>query len=109
MKTISAKELKEKIDSGDKFKLVDVLSKESFDTQHIPTAISIPGGELEKRAPKELPDKNEEIIVYCASKTCQASPNAVKTLQELGYTNVIDFEYGLAGWKDIDYKFEISK
>jgi len=105
MKTITAKELKEKIDSGEEFKLVDVLSKESFDAKHIPNSKSIPASEIENRAPKELPDKNKEIIVYCASKTCQASPTAAKKLVEMGYMKVIDFEDGLAGWQDAGYKF----
>jgi len=105
MKTITTKELKEKIDSGEKFKLVNVLSKESFDARHIPKSMSIPGKELEDRAPKELPDKDEEIIVHCSSKTCQASPNAANKLMEMGYTNIIDFEDGMAGWQDAGYKF----
>jgi len=106
MKTITTKELKEKIDSGEGFKLVDVLSKESFDSRHVPNSINIPGSEIDERAPKELPDKDEEIIVYCASSTCQASPNAAKKLEELGYKNVIDFEDGLAGWQDAGFNFE---
>ena len=106
MKTITAKELKEKVDSVEDFKLVDVLSKESFDEKHIAKSMSIPGEELEERAPKELPNKDEEIIVYCASKTCQASPNAARKLEEMGYTNVTDFEDGLAGWQDAGYEFE---
>jgi len=106
MKTINVEELKGKIDSDEKFKLIDVLSKESFDAQHVPKSINIPGGELEEKAPSKLPDKNEEIIVYCSSKTCQASPNAARKLEELGYTNVIDFEDGLAGWKDAGFEFE---
>ena len=106
MKIIKAEELKKKIDSGEDFVLIDVLSKESFEVQHIPKSISIPVGELEERASKELPEKNKEIIVYCASKTCQASPAAAKKLEELGYKNVTDFEDGLAGWKEAGYEFE---
>lgn len=106
MKTITVKELKEKIDSGEDFKLVDVLGTQSFKWKHIPTSKDIDVDELEERAPKELPDKNEEIIIYCASKTCQASPNAAKKLKEMGYTNIIHFNAGLAGWKDAGYTFE---
>jgi len=106
MKTISAQELKKKIDDKEDFELVDVLGTESFKSKHIPTSKDIDVGEIEDRAEKELPDKNKEIIVYCASKTCQASPNAAKKLEEMGYTNVIDFEDGLAGWQDAGYKFE---
>lgn len=106
---INAKQLKKKIDSGDDFVLVDVLGTESFKWKHIPTSKDIDVDEIEDRAAKELPDKNEEIIVYCASKTCQASPNAARKLEEMGYTNVIDFEDGLAGWQEAGYSFVSKK
>jgi len=106
MKTISVEELKKKIDSDDKFKLVDVLSKESFDEKHVPKSISIPLGVMDERASIEFPDKDEEIIVYCASKTCTASPAAAKKLVEMGYTNVTEFSDGLAGWQDAGHDFE---
>jgi rhodanese-related sulfurtransferase len=106
MKKITTKELKEKIDSGAEFKLINVLSKESFEAQHIPKSINVPGNELEERAPKELPDKNEQIIIYCSSETCQASVNAGKKLEEIGYTNVAHFKEGLAGWLDAGFEFE---
>lgn len=105
MKTITAKELKKKLDGKKDFILIDVLSKESFDAKHIPGSINIPVGEIEQNAPKEFPDKGKEIIVYCASESCQASPNAARKLKEMGYKNVVDFEEGLAGWKEAGYKF----
>ncbi len=106
MKTISAEELKKKIDDKEDFELVDVLGTESFEAKHISTSKDIDVNEIEERAPKELPDKNKEIIVYCASTECQASPRAAKKLEEIGYTNVVDFESGLAGWQDAGYDFE---
>ena len=68
--------------------------------------INIPVDEIEKSAPNELQDKNKEIIVYCASTECQASPRAAKKLEELGYSNVTDYEAGVAGWQDAGYQFE---
>jgi len=106
MKTISAEELKEKIDAKEDFVLVNVLSKESYEARHVPTSINIPVDEVESRASSELPDKNKEIIVYCASKTCLASPRAAKKLEEMGYTNVTEYEAGIAGWQDAGYEFE---
>jgi len=105
MKTISAEELKKKIDAKEDFVLIDVLSKESYEARHVPTSINIPVDEVENRAPTELPDKNKEIVVYCASKTCLASPRAAKKLEEIGYTNVTDFEAGVAGWQEAGYPF----
>ncbi|MBI5803526.1 rhodanese-like domain-containing protein [Candidatus Pacearchaeota archaeon] len=106
MKTISATELKKKINSKSKFIIVDVLPKESFELQHIPTAINIPLGEIGGRAQKELPNKKQEIIVYCSSSTCGASPTAGKMLESMGYKNVAHFKGGLAGWQEKGYKFE---
>jgi len=106
MKTISAEELKKKIDAGEDFEFVDVLSKDSFEAKHLPGSKNIPVDELEEKAETELPDKDKEVIVYCASTECQASPRAAKKLEEMGYTNVVDFEVGLAGWQDAGYKFE---
>ena len=106
MKTISAEELKKKIDAKEEFVLVDVLSKESFEGKHVPTSINIPVDEIENKSSSELADKNQEIVVYCASTDCHASPNAAKKVEELGYTNVVDFEAGIAGWQDAGYEFE---
>ena len=108
MKTITAEELKKKIDANEDFILVDVLSNESYEGKHLPKAINIPVGELKERAPNELQDKSKEIVVYCGSTQCHASPKAAKKLEELGYTNVADFESGLAGWQEAGYSFEGS-
>jgi len=108
MKNINAEELKKKIDANEDFILIDVLSKESFEAKHVPKSINITVDELEQRAANELTDKNKEIIVYCASTECQASPSAAKKLEEMGYTNVADFEAGLAGWQEAGYDFDGS-
>ena len=106
MKTITAEVLKKKIGAKEDFILIDVLSKESFEGKHVSTSINIPVDEIENRASSELPDKNKEIVVYCASTDCQASPRAGKKLEELGYTNIVDYEAGIAGWQDAGYEFE---
>ena len=105
MKTITREELKKKIDAGEKFKLVDVLSAQHFSEEHLPGAINIPLGEIESKAP-DLLDKSEEIIVYCASFECMASPTAAKKLEEMGYTNVSDYEGGIKDWKEVGHKLE---
>ena len=106
MKRINAEDLKKKIDSGEKFKIVDALGKESFEKLHIPKSINMPSDEVEQQAPTKLPDKNKEIVLYCADLECQASPEASKKLKNMGYTNLIEFRAGLAGWEEAGYKFE---
>ena len=106
MKTISAQELKKKIDDKEDFVLVDVLSKESFEGKHVPSSKNISVSEIEDKAEEELPDKNKLVVVYCSNTACTASPSAAAKLEEMGYTNVVDFESGLAGWQEAGFEFE---
>lgn len=68
-KTISRDELKEKIDRKDDFILIEALPKTAYDHAHLPGAISLPSDQVAALAPKLLPDKNADIVVYCASPT----------------------------------------
>jgi rhodanese-related sulfurtransferase len=49
--------------------LVDVLSPESFDANHIPGAINLPVAEISRRATDVLPDKNAPVVTYCGGPT----------------------------------------
>lgn len=64
--TISRDDLKQKIDSGENFILVETLPKETFDHAHLPKAINIPPDRVRELAPEMLPDKSADIIVYCS-------------------------------------------
>ena len=46
------------------------------------------------------------VVVYCSSFTCQFSPLAAHKMAEMGYTEVYDFEGGLADWQEAEYPFE---
>jgi rhodanese-related sulfurtransferase len=78
--------------------LVNVLSPEAFAKEHIPDSINIPQSEIDRFEEKFARDK--EIIVYCASKECDASPKTANVLQEHGFTKVYDYAEGLKGWKN---------
>jgi rhodanese-related sulfurtransferase len=69
VKTISRDELKAKLDRGDRFALLETLPKNAYDHVHIATAKNLPLDEIKTLAPTLIPDKNAEIIVYCASPT----------------------------------------
>jgi rhodanese-related sulfurtransferase len=103
--TITRDELKAKMDSDEEFVLVDVLSPKSYRDAHLPGAINVPSSEIEGEATSKLPS-NMDIIVYCASFQCQASPAAARKLEALGFTRVIDYEGGLADWKEAGYPLE---
>ena len=69
VQTISREELKAKIDRNDHFVLVETLAKTAYDHAHLPGAINLPPDSISSEAPSILPDKNAEIVVYCASPT----------------------------------------
>ncbi len=66
VKTISRDELKQKIDRGDDFHLAETLPQTAFHHAHLPGAINLPPDRVKELAPKLLPDKNADIVVYCA-------------------------------------------
>lgn len=65
VKTISREELKQKIDQGDDFQLVETLPKTAYEHAHLPGAINLPPDEVTELPPTLLPDKDADIIVYC--------------------------------------------
>ena len=66
---ISRDELKTRLDRGDDFTLVEALPPPAYRDGHIPGAINLPSAQVRELAPKRLPDKAAEIVVYCASPT----------------------------------------
>ena len=68
-KTITRDELKQKIDRQDDFTLVETLPVAAYDHAHLPGAINLPPDRVAELAPNLLPDKNADIVVYCASPT----------------------------------------
>ncbi len=67
--TISRDDLKAKIDRGDKFFLVETLPAQTYQHAHLPRALNMPVDQIQELAPRLLPDKNADIVVYCASPT----------------------------------------
>jgi rhodanese-related sulfurtransferase len=65
--TISTNELKAKLDHKDRLKLIETLAPERYASGHLPGALNIPPEHIKELAPQLLPDKNAEIITYCAN------------------------------------------
>jgi rhodanese-related sulfurtransferase len=69
VETVSREELKAKIDRGDTFTLVETLPEVAYKHEHLPGAINLPPDRVQELAPRLLPDKGAEIVVYCSSPT----------------------------------------
>ena len=88
--------------------LVDVREQHEFEERHIPGAIHVPRGHLESRIEQFVPDKDQRVIVYCASGNRSAF--AARTLAEdLGYTNVASMSGGITLWKDRNYETVVPR
>jgi len=105
LKFITVESLLEMVANNDDFKLVEVLSDDSFKNGHIPGAINLPVDKLDESAKSHL-KKSDTIVVYCASYSCHASTNAAQALLEMGYKNVLDFKGGKKLWTDLGLEFE---
>ncbi len=99
MRLISRKELKEKLDRRDDFRLVMVLDKNAFRAKHIPGSLNIFWPEI----CQGLLNLEEEIVVYCSNEACIASINAWKMLDADGYKNVCRFPGGIIDWEGAGY------
>lgn len=100
MKTITREELSEHFDGTFDMPVVEVLSEEEYEEFHLPGAINVPiDEEFEERIQEIFPDKTQPVVVYCASTKCNASEEAAEHMDQLGYTEVYDYEAGKADWK----------
>ena len=98
---ITAEQAKTIMDTEKDYIIIDARTKEEFAEGHIENAILIPEYEIANRAEKELPDKEQLILVYCRSG--RRSKIASEELVKLGYTNVKEFG-GI-----IDWPYEVVK
>ncbi len=102
MKTINAKELKQRLDAGEQIKLVNALEESKFRLKHIPNSLNIYRKEdLEKNLGSE-----KVIVVYCTDTDCNKSIILYQLLEALGYKNVIRFSGGLLEWENEGYQLE---
>jgi rhodanese-related sulfurtransferase len=103
---ISRDELWQKIERGGDLVIVDALAPMSFAHSHLPGAISLPREWVDERGPGRIPDRDAEVVVYCASATCDSSVEVGKRLVELGYRNVRHYVGGKKDWVDAGLPLE---
>lgn len=92
---INAEEAMEIMEKESGYIILDVRTSEEFQEKHIPNAINIPNETIGNGEMKELPDKDQLILVYCRSGN--RSKQAAEKLVKLGYTNIVEFG-GINSW-----------
>lgn len=96
IKYVSMDEIEEIMEQKEGYIILDVRTHDEYNEGHIPNAICIPNETIDESVIDELPDKTQLILIYCRSGN--RSKQATKKLENLGYTNLIEFG-GIIDWK----------
>jgi rhodanese-related sulfurtransferase len=86
---------KKRFDNGEKFILIDTREDSEWASGHIPNAIHLCRGHLERDIEQTVPDKDAAIVLYCGGG--YRSALAAESLQKMGYRNVVSMD---GGWRD---------
>ena len=94
----TVEDVRRRREAGDQFHLIDVREESEFANSHIPGAIHLGKGVIERDVEKTIPDTNAELVLYCGGG--YRSALAALNQQKMGYTNVISMDGGFRGWKE---------
>jgi rhodanese-related sulfurtransferase len=98
VREVSIDDIKSRIDRGDKFVLVDVREESEYANDHLPGAIHLGKGIIERDIEERVPELNTPIVLYCGGG--YRSALAADNLQRMGYTNVLSMDGGIRGWRE---------
>jgi rhodanese-related sulfurtransferase len=103
IREVTVDDVKDKLDSGEKFLLVDVREESEYAKDHLPGAIHLGKGVIERDIENRVPDLNSPLVLYCGGGFRSAL--AAENLQKMGYTNVLSMDGGVRGWREKGYPF----
>ena len=98
IKETNVDEVKRKLDGGEKFVLVDVREESEFTKDHLPGAIHMGKGVIERDVEGRVSDLNTPMILYCGGGFRSAL--AADNLQKMGYTSVLSMDGGIRTWRE---------
>lgn len=93
--SVSPEVAKKMMDDSEDYIILDVRTEDEYNDFHIKNSILLPDYDVRRRAKDILVDKAQKIFVYC--RTGVRSKLAARTLEDLGYSNVIEFG-GIVKW-----------
>jgi len=94
----NVEDVKAKLDRGEKVILVDVREESEFAKDHLPGAIHLGKGVIERDIEEKVPDLNAPLILYCGGG--YRSALAADNLQKMGYKNVLSMDGGIRVWRE---------
>jgi rhodanese-related sulfurtransferase len=93
--------VKGRMDRGEKFVLVDVREDSEFAKDHLPGALHLGKGIIERDIEAKVPETDAPLVLYCGGGFRSAL--AADNLQKMGYTNVISMDGGIRDWREKGY------
>lgn len=93
--------IKQRLDRKDNFILIDVREESEFAKDHIPTAIHLGKGIIERDIETRVPDIKAPLVLYCGGGFRSAL--AADNLQKMGYTNVLSMDGGIREWREKNF------
>lgn len=98
IKEVSVDDVKARLDRGEKFLLVDVREESEYAKDHLPGAIHLGKGIIERDIEARAPALNTPLVLYCGGG--YRSALAADNLQKMGYTSVLSMDGGIRGWRE---------
>lgn len=98
VRELSVTDVKKMLDQGRSFHLVDVREESEWAAGHLPRAMHLGKGVIERDVEKVIPDTGVEIVLYCGGG--YRSALAAEALGKMGYTNVISMDGGFRAWHE---------
>jgi rhodanese-related sulfurtransferase len=98
VKETDVADVKKRMDAGEKFLLVDVREDSEWARGHLPGALHMGRGVIERDVETKVPDPNTRMILYCGGGFRSAL--AAENLQKMGYRNVESMDGGWRGWTE---------
>ena len=96
IKETNVADMKRRMDAGEKIVLVDVREESEWAQGHLPGAMHLGKGIIERDIEQRVPDTNAKIVLYCGGGFRSAL--TADNLQKMGYTNVESMDGGWKGW-----------
>jgi rhodanese-related sulfurtransferase len=101
VREVSIDDVKARLDRGDKFILVDVREESEYTKDHLPGAIHLGKGVIERDIEERVPELNTPVVLYCGGG--YRSALAADNLQKMGYSNVLSMNGGIRGWRQKNF------
>lgn len=101
VKECTVDDVKKRLDRGEKPTLIDVREESEYAKDHLPGAIHLGKGIIERDIEERVPNLGQELILYCGGGFRSAL--AADNLRKMGYTNVISMDGGIRGWREKNY------